>query len=124
MISQKRLHKNIDYDVTAIIEGGSELSRIKAFKTKGHDKLELGGFGVLTNTGFTDCEELQLIPIIAVVHKYDGKNVLSWDFYNGGEDYGVVNEWLKYNYPTAKIFNQSQIKDLLEYCSIKRGNNE
>lgn len=119
MISQKRLHKNIDYDVAAIIEGGSELSRTKAFKTKGHEKLELGSFGVLTNTGFIDCEELQLIPIIAVVHKYDGKSILSWDFYKGYKDYGVVNEWLKHNYPTAKIFNQSQIEDLLDYCDSK-----
>lgn len=118
MISKKELHKNINLDITAIIEaeGNSDLVRIKLLELDGHENIELGSFGVLTDVSFKGGDTSKKIPIIAVVDKYNGENILSWKFHESVEDYSLVREWLTYNYPNAKIFDKHQFKELIKYC--------
>lgn len=116
MINKKELHEIINYDVVAVIEDNLELTKIKAFHLEGHEKLDLGETGVLTSAGFKDGDISKSIPIIAVVHKYNGKNILSWSFYEGCKDYDLVKKWLQYHYPKAIIFDSLQTEDLFRYC--------
>lgn len=118
MINKKELHKIINLDIAAIIEvdGNSDLVQTKLLEIDGHENIELGGFGVLTNAGFKDRDTSKKVPIIAVVDECNGKKILSWKFHKGIKDYSLVREWLEYHYPNANIFEKHQIKDLIKYC--------